>query len=811
MATEELLHLPGEEYISDGYPSEYVSPKTKETREFGAQYAKAMYGSARYDGLMSLDYEEMEFLIDLAQGRQSIDDIKKRFGFFDEDDGTGSLAHVDVQVLNLAPKYINRAVAKMMRFGYDVAVDAVDVVSIEEKKHLAATIEAFYRMKDFVESIGLDPRQLFQELDVDALPKYPDELLYDLTVNPKIKKEIAAEIAIKLLHYVNDYKQKMREFAWWIVVIGRGHLHFYHDENGVPRCEVIHPRDFIGSWADNESYHDQQHAGFIQWISVDRLRREMLNDGYSEEQIMSISEVWKGGNLGTLEYSGTNPLDGKNYVPVMRFYFKSEDNRRFVKMKNQYDSDILLEKSFDYEPSDDVRPYFERGERKLIKNTYTSIYGGTWVVGSNVVYNYGRQKMPRTNLVEAQLPIVSFAPNMKDGRVVSFLSQMKEPLNMVNVVWNKTKEIVAKGWMGVREIDFTQLENVAIGKGGQQWTPQDVYKHFLRTNTLIKRSAINKHDQQYSGSAIEDTNAGLTLSDYLTTFTTAINMLEQMTSTPIVDSMTMPDRVSATAVKESTMTSDIDMEYLYNAYEYVYLRGTHMLLLLLQESLRDRHVIKGYIPALGKVNTGYYEVPEDVAYTEYGMQLHRQPGPEEWASFYSDVAIALQNQEIGIADSAFIREIDNLKQARQMLAIRAKQHKRELREDAEFNNRLAMEANQAAAQSKAQFEAMKEDSKGENAQELAILQGRIQENLLRMEKSMDAEIAGVTNMVKERINRQTGLDSIVREAIRARSDRFKSVSQLRGTIISATQKAESDRVKAQMQKDKPKPKSGSKK
>lgn len=799
--------------IGDSYPPEYVAPETKERPQYGVQYAKAMYATSNRLGTFHFDEIEYMGLMEIAQGRQSVEGIRKLFGHFDEGDSQGAdLAYIDPQVLNLAPKYINRAVAKMQRYTYDIGVNAVDIVSVNEKEQLAAGIQAFYRLKDWLEGMGQDPRELFPDIDVDALPQYPDEMLYDLTANPKIKKEIAAELGIKLLHYVNDFRQKLREVDWYTVVIGKGHLHFYLDENGVPRVEVINPRFYVGSYVDNESYDNQQHAGFIDWITVDQLRKEMLADGFDEYFIQDIVAQWRDGRHGSIspEYKGgTTSYDGLDYVPVMRFYFKSEDVRTFVKQKNKYGTEILLEKSFNYEPGPEVYEYFNRGEREVIRNQYTSVYGGTWIINTDVVYNYGRKKTPRTHLVEAQLPIISFAPNMKEGRVVSLLSQMIEPLFMINVSWNKIKEILAKGWMGTREIDISQFENVALGKGGHEWTPRQVYEHFLKTNTLIKRSHRNQYDQNPNGSAVVDSASGLQMADYINTLMTAINMLEQMTSTAAVDSINVPDRLSATGAKLSAMTSDFDMEYLYNAHEFFLYKGSHMLLLLLQETLRDGNTVKGFIPALGKVNTGYYEAPTDLAYCDLGLMITRQPTDEEWAQFYEDVRIALANKEISVADSAFLRDIDNLKQARQMLVIRHNQHRRYLREEAEFNNKLAIESNQAAAEAKAQFEAAKEDKKGENARELALLDGKIKERLIRVEKGLEAEIKGVENQIKERMKRQEGIDSIVKEAMRAKADKYGSDMQFRQSVINATQKAESDRMKAiqatQKAQSKPKP------
>lgn len=802
----------------DNFPPEYVSPAVKEKPEYGLQYVRAINSSSstRMGPRFYFDDADYQALIEIAQGRQSVDNIRRLFNFFDDpltgDDGSANLAYIDPQVLNLAPKYTNRAVAKMQKYSYDIAVDAVDPISLDEKTTYAANIRAFYRLKDFVEGIGVNIRELFPDLDIDALPSNEDELLYDLSVNPKIKKEIAAELAIKLLHYVNDYKQKMREADWWTVVIGKSHLHFYNDENGVPRVEPINPKYHVSSYVDNESYAGQEYSGFYDFITINQLRKEMLSDPnqkWTEQDVKEICDRWRSGNRGISPDTNANwdHIDGLDYIPVFRFYFKSEDNRRHVSMKNKYGSDMLLEKSFNYEPGPDVKKHFESGERRVIENTYTSVYGGTWIVDSDIVFNYGRKKYPRLNLVEAQLPIVSFAPNMKEGRVVSFTSQMIEPLMMINVAWNKIKEIIAKGWMGVREIDFTQLEEVALGAGGQKWSPRRVYTHFLQTNTLIKRSKVNRHDQQYAGSAVEDRQTGLLLADYFSTFTTAINILEQMTSTAVTDSISVPDRLSATAAKQSAMTSDIDMEYLYNSHEIMYLKGSHMMLLLLQESLRDKNKVGGFVPALGKANTNYFEAPETLAYCELGLTMSKQPTQEEWINFYMDVQIALKNKEISLFDSIFLREIDNLKQARQIMGIRAKQHIRTLREEAEFNNNLAIKSNVAAAEAKAQYETKRDQSKGAMDMEVAALNGRIQLFLKESEGQIELEKQGLTNQSKERITRQTGLDTIIKETIRSSSDRYDSNNKLRGTIVNATQKAESDRKKLEA----PKPKAKTKK
>lgn len=766
-----------------GFPNEFISPKEKEKDWYGLQHAKAQYyANNRYGSRFWYDSDEQyQLFTELAQGRQSTDDIRKLMGHFKRsnsagDDGYSSFSYFDPKVLNIAPKYINRAVAKMQRNLYDISFDAIDLNSINQKKNQITIVKAFYKCKDFLENMSVDPQAFFPDVDISSLPKFPDEYLYDLNVNPKIKVEIASELAMKLLHSINDFQQVMRDVAWNLVVYGSGHIHCFRDNNGVPRVESILPKYNGGSYIESENANDQEYSHFFDFITVNQLRKEMLTDGYDEDEVQSIANQYSFTSAGyrTVHSAGDYQAeDGLDYIPVMRFYFKSEDNRKYVKMKNQYGTPMLIEKSFNYKPDETVKTYFDRGERELISNTYTSIYGGTWIIDSEIVYQYELKPYPRTNLVNATTPIKSFYPNYKEGRTVSFLAQMIEPLSMLNVAWNKIKEILAKGWMGVREIDFNQLEAVAMGHGGQVWSPAQVYDHFLKTNTLIKRGVLNKYDQN-TGPGVIDSPSGLQLADYFTMFTTALNMLENMTGQSIVESMNVPDRLPAAGAKISQMTADIDMDYLYNAYEKLFQQASHQMMLMLQESKREGKKIDGFIPALGGINLGYFDVPDDLAYSELGMVMNRQPTDEQWADFYNDVRLALEKEQISIADSVYLREIDNLKQARQMMAIRYQQYKREIREDQRAQHEMNMEANTNAANVKIEGDIAKEKAKGEIQREVAILQGKIQESIQREKAQLDAISQGVALQVEERIAKQHGIDEIVKQAVRNIPEKAKA-------------------------------------
>lgn len=763
------------------FPPEFVNPKDKEAPEYGLQYAQAMYYTNNRYGVRHLgNNPEFDTLMEIAQGRQSVDSIKKLFGFYRagqprSQDGPDTLVHIDPQVLNLAPKYINRAVAKMQQRGYDIALESIDLLSVNEKKDYASLIRAFYRLREWVQMMGMPLQQAFPDIDVSSMPETSDELMYDINTNPKLKKEIAGELGLKLVMSINNFKQKMREADWYMVVLGIAHTHVYQDYNGVPRVDAINPKFWGGSYVENDDFEQQEYAFFLESITVNQFIRE-TSQLYDHATLMKIieehSEQNASMNFGGQITSTLAEYDNLNYITVMRFYFRSCDNRNITTRVNQYGSLTYMDRPYDWKPSSEVMERVNKKEVGIIRTEYDSVYGGTWILNSDVVYNYERKRYPRTNLVEQTLPIKTFAPNYKEGRRVSFLSQMIEPLYMINVTHNKIKAILAKEWMGQREVDLDQLQKVALGKGGNEWTTREVWEYLEMSNTLLKRGAVNQFGQS-NGSALNFVNTGVQLADYFSSMSFYINMLENMVGATAIEQTNIPNRLGKSVMEQSQITGDMDMEYLYNGHEYLYEKSSHQLMLMMQQAKRDKKVIRGFVPALGKIHTGMYEVEEEVAYTEYGMLMSRQPSQQEWADFYVDVQIALKDQRIGPADSAFVREIDNLKQARQVLANREVLWQKRQMKEKQMDIQANVEAQQMSAEQTHTFKLREIEAEKQAKKELAALQGQIDQLLQNQKAEQDAIINNSTNQMKLQISKQTGADDIMKQAVRNTVEKLK--------------------------------------
>jgi hypothetical protein len=789
------------------FPDEFASPATKESDQYGLQYIQAAYHATnRYGCRLFYDDLDYDALVELAQGRQSVDKLYKHFGFGQDpnakNDQNGSLAWIDIQVLNLAPKYINRAVAKIQRYKYDIALTAVDPISVNEAKEYNAAIKTFYEMREWFRSMNIDAQQFFP-FDVKLLPEYPEELMFNITVNEKLRKIIDAEKSLKLLHAINNTSEQKRLFNWDTVVIGRGHMHCYLDENNVPRIERINPKYWFGSYVEGEDFSKAEYQGFIDFITPQQFRKESEGK-LSREEIDRVINSYSLEN-SAVNYGGGNinrdpaKFDGLKYIPVARFYFLSNDQRAFEVWKNNYDNDMIEER--DYEYNIPARRSAKYGGR-VIRNTYTSVYGGTWVIDSDIIYDYRRLEMPRLNLVNQRLPIITFAPGMKEGRVVSMAAQMTEPLYMINVCHNKIKDIAAKGRMGILELDFNAMENVALGQGGTKWDPYDVMKLFLQSNILVKRQTLSQYGQAL-GKAIQEVSGGLTMTDYFNIMKTYILFLDDLTASTVVEGQNMPDRMTSEVMRANVEAGAEGIEYLVNADMNAYEQASHILLLLLQQAKKNKVTIQGMIPALGEYTTEFFEVPDDIAYCEYGLVMDRQPSEQEWAAFYFELMEAVKANKINSSDSAFIRTIKNMKMARQILANRERINEAKMTAMNEREKQFQMDIAKQSTEGQAQADMMRLDKEKQDKMELMALQAKIDEALLIKKAELDGEITRTSDAVKLQLGKQQGIDTILKEAMRSRSEDYKSDKKFTSDVIKTRQQAETAIKTAEMSKKEP--------
>lgn len=770
--------------INSDFPNEYTDPEHKKSDSYGLQYAKAILSAHSIYGGVLYFMEDARYrnLVEFAQGNIDIDSLKRMFGFFRNEDENESLSYLDVSVLNMATNLVNGAVGRLARLDYDLNMTVIDPLAIDLQKQYEASVKTFMELKGFLNTIGVSAKEVFSDLDIEAIPEHPDELMVDLQMNPKLKMAMEAEMTIKLIHKVNAWNQILREFAFNLVVIGFGVIYTYHDKNGMPREKNIRPDMFLHSTPINEAFDELDYGGHIERLSPQQFIREA--SPYMSQ--VEIQDVLNHYNTRYAGYRGreNEHYDGLGFVEVLRFQFLTENTEKFTRAPKSKGNRVLKKRRYDFEPEPSELPFYESGDKELIKNTYTAKYGGCHVIGTDYVYGYGLQDDAQTqpnDLVNKKLNYFAYAPNMRDGVIVSPLEQIIEPIQTINMIWTKVKKILAKGWMGGREVDFSSLESVAMGKGGTMWDARKVFKFFQQEGILIKRSKVNQYGQS-NGRAVEDFQAGLTLADYFQAMAIAGQQIQKIFGMDEYSAgATPPERMLNGVMQQVAENTENNLSYLSDAVHNVYERVSFSQLCLIQQALRNGKEISGMVPALGRGTSRFFKANKEMSFMAMGLIAERRPSQAEWERMYNLIDRAVEvghlNGGISTADAVFIYEVDNFKQAMEVLLIRQAKWERkaaQLREE-QKNSQIEINQSQAKAQSEGQLAVLekekelmglKSDLEAKNIQLKAGLEKDKDEAIehIRGKYLLQAQGAIATSRVEAVA--QSGRDKMISEAIK---------------------------------------------
>ena len=76
-----------------------------------------------------------------------------------------------------------------------------------------------------------------------------------------------------------------------------------------------------------------------------------------------------------------------------------------------------------------------------------------------------------------------------------------------------------------------------------------------------------------------------------------------------------------------------------------------------------------------------------------------------------------------------------------------------------------------------------------NQAELIALQGKVDEALIIRKAQLEGELQGISKTIDARIEKQKGIDTIVKEAMRSRAERYKADQQHAAKVITAREQS----------------------
>ena len=732
------------------FPDPLAETSQKETQQYGLQYAKAIESqwgqiseSNSLYGKRSAVFEKNR---DYANGVQDTSIYKKLLRSLNPNDGDGSLLNMDYTPVPILPKFVRVVVNKILSRNPYPNLEAIDPLSSSEKNQKKAKIERQIASKEQLKKLK-EKNGLVLDIDPDQLPDTAEEAEIFMGTNIKTDAEIAAQIGTNMTLSWNNFTDgTFRRCVNDIVALGMAVTKRSNDPNEGIKTEYVDPVNFIHSYTEDPNFQDLIYGGHVKRISIGELKR--LGGHEIEEDVfkkIATNVSWKNGNSSaSLNRSSYNKsLSRSEYgydeymVDVLDFEFISVDCIYFEEKENKFGNTNLFMKGFDYQPKQGS--VFERKPHKMEVST---VYGGSYVLGEDVIFNYGRVKNSPKNLQDiskARLSYSVVATNIRNMMPKSMVDGCMGFADMLQLTHLKLQQAIAKAKPDGLIIDIEGLENVQLGKGGDL-QPLDLHDIYEQTGVFYYRSknpegGFQNPPVREIGNSIRNVNELIGLyNHYLKMIRDATGVNEMMdSSTPKGDTLV--------GVQQNAISAGNNAIYdITNASMVLFKNVCEDIVKCLQILPPDSVIYSIYANAIGKENMSVLSSFNDLPMYNFGVQVVKEMEDKDKAYLEQNIQMALQQKELDLEDAIAVRQLKDVNQAERLLVVRRK--KRIAQQQA-----IAMQNSQAQAQ---QAQAASQAASQAKMQEIQM-QAQLDTQKMQLETQLEAQLEEVKHQFRKEI------------------------------------------------------------
>ena len=732
------------------FPDPLADVSKKESQAYGLQYAKAIESqwgkSTEANSLFGRKATIFEKNRDYANGVQDTNIYKKLLRSLDPSDGDGSLLNLDYTPVPILPKFVRVVVNKILSRNPYPNLEAVDPLSSSEKNRKKKKIEMQVAAKEQLKRLK-DKAGMVLDIDPDDLPDSEEETEIFLGTNIKTDAEIAAQIATDMTLTWNDFNDStFRRCVNDLVALGMAVTKRNNDPNEGIKTEYVDPINFIHSYTEDPNFGDLIYAGHVKRISIQELKR-LAGHELEEEDFKKIATSVRnkfGNDPAYLNSSSYNrKLQRNQYgydeymVDVLDFEFVSVDCIYFEEKENRFGNVNFFMKGFDYTPKQGS--VYERTPHKMEVNT---VYGGSYVLGSEVIFNYGRTKNTPKNLQDiskARLSYSVVATNIRGMMPKSMVDSCTGFADMLQLTHLKIQQAIAKAKPDGLIIDIEGLENVQLGKGGEL-QPLDLHDIYEQTGVFYYRSknpegGFQNPPVREIGNTIRNINELIGLyNHYLRMIRDATGVNEMMdASTPKGDTLV--------GVQQQAIAAGNNAIYdITNASMILFKKVCEDIVKCLQIIPMDSVLFNIYANAVGKENMEVLSSFKDLPMYNFGVQVVKEMEDKEKSYLEQNIQMSLQQKEIDIEDAIAIRQLKDVNQAERLLVVRRKKRIAQNQQIAMQNSQQQAQIQQASAQATSQAK-----------QQEMQMEAQLKAQEMQMQAQLDAQMEQMKHQFRKEI------------------------------------------------------------
>ena len=711
-----------------GFPNPMASAEEKSSMEYGKKYAKAIenqWGSVD-DGnsLFKRRYDTFKKNRKYANGTQDTVIYKKLLTSLDPNGGDGTLLNLDFTPVPILPKFSRIVVNNVLSRSPYPNVEAIDPLSSSykdlEKKKMEAEVIARAELKKLKEKTGMTVSK-----DPDQIPETLEEAEIFMGTSIKTDAEVAAQIGANMTLEWNDFNDTtFRRCVEDLTVCGIAIVKRDNDPNYGITMNYVDPMNFVHSYTEDPNFSDLVYAGHVKKISIQELKR-LAGDQLTEEQYDKIAQKVMGrhGNNSSSynrrHYDETNGRMHYGYdeylVEVLDFEFLSVDTMYFEEKESRYGNKGFYHKGFSYKERQSSLL-----ERRPVGMNMTTVYGGSYVLGCEYLFNYGMKKdIPRNmhELSRARLSYSIAATNIQDMMPKSLIGGCLGFADMLQLTHLKIQQAIAKAKPDGLIIDIEGLENVQLGKGGEL-QPLDLHDIYEQTGVFYYRSK-NPEGGFQNPPIREIGNSIRNINELIGLYNHYLRLIRDSTGINEVMDASSPNSEALVGVREQAIKASNNATYdITNSAMLLFKRVTDDIVRCLQIVPHGSKVFQSYANAIGESNMKVLSSFGDLSMFNFGVKVVKEMDEKDKVQLEQMIQISLGQKEIDLEDAMSIRDLKDVDQAERLLMLRRKKRKMQAMQEQQMMQQqqamLAQQQQQTAAQleaQKAQMEAQIEIQK----------------------------------------------------------------------------------------------------
>ena len=738
------------------FPDPLASPEIKASKSYGLKYAKAIegqWGSSDDEG--SLYYrrkKEFETNRDYANGTQDTSRYKQILNSLDPNNGDGSLLNLDWSPVPIIPKFVKIVVNKILSADPYPNVEAVDPLSQSEKDKRKNKLKGQIMTRDFL----MKAKELGIATDVDpeSIPESLEEAEIFMDTNVKTEAEVAAQLATQMtLNWNNFHDTTYRRAVSDLVTNGMAVVKRNNDPNHGITEEYVDPSYFIHSYTEDHNFDDMVYAGHIKRITIQELKR-LAGEQFDEETYEKIAKTVRNrfqNNPSRLTHSyydknlqrATYGYD-EYFVEVLDFEFLSIDKMYFEEKETRHGHTGFYYKGHEYKaPTESV---YERQPHCM---TNTTLYGGSFIIGTKYVFNYGLQKnIPKNihDITKTKLSYHVISTNLRRMMPKSLVSGIISFADQLQLSHLKLQQAIAKAKPDGLIIDIEGLENVQLGRSGslEPLELQDIYE---QTGVFYYRSKNPEGGFQNPPVRAID-NQIRNINELIGIYNHNLRMIRDATGINEVMDGTSPKGDQLVGVRQQQLAAGNNAIYdITHSAQVLYKRVAEDVIKCLQIIPEGSVLYRIYSNAIGETNMGILSSFKDLPMYNFGVRVVAAMDDMDRQYMEQNIQIALGQQEIDLEDAIAIRNLRDVDQAERLLILRRKKRIKQKQEAQMQNIQAQAQANAQTQQQSTQLELQKKQAEAQLEMQKIQMEAKIKAQMMQLQHQYDKEIQAMKSQI----------------------------------------------------------------